>query len=116
MEAKAKILLIARRELPPRDQWAAHLARHGAADPIGRRILAVQRLESLGAQVMVARADVCNAEEMRAARAAGETAFGPFKAVIHAAGVVDDGPLLTKTPASVEEGLCAQAARHPCAA
>ena len=102
VEARAKILLIARRELPPRDQWAAHLARHGAADPIGRRILAVQRLESLGAQVMVARADVCNAIEMAAAVAAGETAFGPIKAVIHAAGVVDDGPLLTKTPAAVE--------------
>ncbi len=101
--ARAKILLIARRDLPPRDQWAAHLARHGAADATGRRILAVQRLESLGAQVMVARADVCNAVEMRAALAAGETAFGPIRAVIHAAGVVDDGPLLTKSPAAVEE-------------
>ncbi|WP_149141843.1 type I polyketide synthase [Gemmobacter caeruleus] len=99
---KARILLVARRELPPRDQWAAHLARHGAADAVGRRILAVQRLEGLGAQVMVARADVCNAQEMRAAIAAGETAFGPLRAVIHAAGVVDDGPLLTKSPAAVE--------------
>ncbi|WP_192931152.1 type I polyketide synthase [Gemmobacter serpentinus] len=101
--ARAKILLIARRDLPPRDRWAAHLARHGAGDPIGRRILAVQRLESLGAQVMVARADVCNTEEMRAAIASGEAAFGPIRAVIHAAGVVDDGPLLTKSPAAVEE-------------
>lgn len=103
VEAKAKLVLIARRDLPPRAQWAAHLARHGAGDPLGRRILAVQRLESLGAEVLVARADVCNAEEMRAAVAAAEAAFGPIKAVIHAAGVVDDGPLLTKSPAAVEE-------------
>ncbi|GHC30889.1 hypothetical protein GCM10007291_34540 [Gemmobacter nanjingensis] len=101
--AKAKILLIARRDLPPRDDWTAHLARHGAADPLSRRILAVQRLESLGAEVRVARADVCNTEEMRAAITEAEAEFGRIRAVIHAAGVVDDGPLLTKSPAAVEE-------------
>ncbi|PRD37767.1 UNVERIFIED_CONTAM: ppsE [Trichonephila clavipes] len=101
--AKAKILLIARRDLPPRAGWAAHLSRHGAADPLSRRILAVQRLESLGAEVRVARADVCNTEEMRAAITEAETEFGRIRTVIHAAGVVDDGPLLTKSPAAVEE-------------
>ena len=102
-ERKAKLVLSARRELPSRDQWAAHVARYGAADAVGRRILAVQRLESLGAEVMVARADVCNAEEMRAAIAKAEQSFGKLRAVIHAAGVVDDGPLMTKSPAAVEE-------------
>ncbi len=40
---------------------------------------------------------------MRAAVAAGTERFGPIHAVIHAAGVIDDGPLLTKSPAAVEE-------------
>ncbi|GGW26489.1 hypothetical protein GCM10011452_13400 [Gemmobacter lanyuensis] len=102
-ECKARILLVARRDLPPREAWAAHLARFGQAEAVSRRILAVQRLESLGAQVMVAQADVCNAEEMRAAVASATAAFGPLRVVIHAAGVVDDGPLLTKTPAAVEQ-------------
>ena len=35
--------------------------------------------------------------------AAGVQRFGPVRAVIHAAGVVDDGPLMLKTPAQVEE-------------
>ncbi|MEH7827777.1 type I polyketide synthase [Gemmobacter denitrificans] len=102
-QCKARLLICARRDLPHRDSWPRWLATHDAADPVAHRIRAVQRLESLGAQVIVARADVCNAEEMRAAVALAEAEFGPLKAVIHAAGIVADGPLLTKTPAQVEE-------------
>lgn len=99
----AAILLIARRPLPPRAAWSAHVATHGAGDATARRIMALQRLEALGGRVHVAVADVCNTEEMRAALAGGEAALGPVRAVIHAAGVVDDGPMLAKTPAAVEE-------------
>ncbi len=98
----AKIILIARSDLPPRAAWPARLAKADPSDPLTRRILAVQRLEALGGEVMVARADVCNAEDMRAAKADAEARFGPVRAVIHAAGVVDDGPLMTKTPGAVE--------------
>lgn len=103
VETRAKIALIARSALPARDAWGAHLLRMGTDDALSRRILAVQRLERLGAEVLVLQADVCNAEDMRAAVAQAESAFGPLKAAIHAAGVVNDGPLLTKTPAQVEE-------------
>ena len=100
---QARILLIARRAIPAPAQWDAHLAKHGPADPLSRRILALQRLQALGGQVHVAQADVCNLQDMRAAVEAGEAALGPVRAVIHAAGVVDDGPLLTKSAAAVEE-------------
>ncbi|CAM8624967.1 COG3321 Polyketide synthase modules and related proteins [Paracoccaceae bacterium] len=99
----AKITLIARRALPERATWGRYLAAHDPADPISRRILALQRLEALGGQVMVAPADVCNMEDMVQAVAAGVARFGRVQAVIHAAGVVDDGPLMLKTPAEVEE-------------
>ncbi len=101
----ARILLIARRPLPPRDRWRAHLASHPPTEATARRILALQRLEALGGHVEVAAADVCNAEEMRGAVAVGEAKLGPVRAVIHAAGVVDDGPMLAKTAAGVEEVL-----------
>jgi acyl transferase domain-containing protein/thioesterase domain-containing protein/acyl carrier protein len=101
----ARILLIARRPLPDRALWSRHLAARGADDPVSRRVLALQRLEALGGEVQVATADVCNAEEMQAAVTAGETRFGRIRAVIHAAGVVDDGPLLAKSPAAIEEVL-----------
>ena len=99
----AKITLIARRTLPDRALWSRHLASHDASDPLARRILALQRLEALGGQVLVAPADVCNVEDMRAAVGMGVAKFGRVQAVIHAAGVVDDGPLMTRTPAEVEE-------------
>ncbi len=99
----ARITLIARRTLPDRALWPRHLATHDAADPLTRRILALQRLEALGGQILVAPADVCNVEDMRAAIGMGVAKFGRVQAVIHAAGVVDDGPLMTKTPAEVEE-------------
>ena len=99
----AKITLIARRTLPDRSSWPAYLAAHDPSDPVARRILALQRLEALGGKVFVASADVCNMEDMRESVARGEQNFGPVRAVIHAAGVVDDGPLMTKTPAQVEE-------------
>ncbi|MCU0901596.1 MAG: type I polyketide synthase, partial [Cypionkella sp.] len=98
-----RITLIARRRLPERGLWPAVLAKAGPEDPVARRILALQRLEAMGGEVMVARADVANLAEMAAAKAEGETRFGPVHAVIHAAGVVDDGPLLMKSPAEVED-------------
>jgi acyl transferase domain-containing protein/thioesterase domain-containing protein/acyl carrier protein len=98
-----KITLIARRALPARQDWPRHLAVNDPAHPISRRILALQRLEALGGEILVAQADVANIADMQSARDMGTKRFGPVHAVIHAAGVVDDGPLLTKTPAEVEE-------------
>lgn len=102
---KARVTLIARRALPAREAWEGWLAQHPASDAISRRILAVRRLEALGGEVLVAAADSCNAEEMRAALAEGTRRFGPVHTVIHAAGVVNDGPILAKTPAQIEAVL-----------
>ncbi len=97
-----KLSLVARRPLPERSTWSKHLQTHHANDPIARRIMALQRLEALGAEVQVIHADVCNLEELRQGVAQGEARFGKVRTVIHAAGVVDDAPLLTKTSAQVE--------------
>ncbi|MCB1407014.1 MAG: SDR family NAD(P)-dependent oxidoreductase, partial [Rhodobacteraceae bacterium] len=96
----ARVALIARTPLPDRADWPAH--RENPADPVARRILAVERLEALGAEVMVAAADVCNIDEMRDALATVRARFGPIHGVIHAAGTIDDAPLLAKTVGSVE--------------
>ncbi len=98
-----KVTLIARRALPERATWPRYLAAHDPADPISRRILALQRLEALGGEVLVVPADVCNVEDMRVAVSNGVARFGKVHTVIHAAGVVSDGPLMVKTPAQVEE-------------
>ncbi len=97
-----KVSLLARRALPDRSVWKQHLAKQDPNDPITRRILAVQRLEALGGEVQIVPADVCNLEEMRIGVAQGEARFGKVRTVIHAAGVVKDAPILSKTLAEVE--------------
>ncbi|MBN9677147.1 type I polyketide synthase [Salipiger bermudensis] len=99
----ANLVLIARRALPERDAWPDYLARHAPQDGLARRIRAVQALEEAGAQVMIAAADVCNPGQMRQVRDEAEARFGPITGVVHGAGVIDDAPLLAKSPASVED-------------
>jgi acyl transferase domain-containing protein/thioesterase domain-containing protein len=102
---RARLVLLGRTPLPPRDTWDAVLRRAAPQDATAQRIAAVRRLEAAGAVVHAAAADVCNLQEMRAALAAAEAALGPVRAVIHAAGVIDDAPMLAKGGAAVEAVL-----------
>ncbi len=99
----AKIALLARKALPARDTWDTYLRRHAPQDPISQRIRAVQALETAGAEVMTLAGDVCNATQMRKIRDEVTARLGPINGVIHGAGVIDDAPMLAKTPASVED-------------
>lgn len=104
-EAGANVVLISRDGLPERGRWAAYLRGHAPQDRIARRIRAVERLESLGGKVMCLAADVCNVDEMGAAVAAARAEFGAINGVVHAAGVIDDAPLLAKTSAQIDDVL-----------
>ena len=97
------IALLARKPLPDPSEWDTYVRRHAPQDPISKRIRAVQGLEAQGAEVMVLAADVCNVAQMTKARTDVEARFGPVSGVIHGAGVIDDAPMLAKTPASVED-------------
>ncbi len=99
----ANIILIARQALPPRDTWAAQIKRLAPTDPTIRRITALQRLEGVGGALLTLPADVSNVEDMRTAIATAQAKFGPINGVIHAAGVVDDAPMLTKQPMAIED-------------
>ena len=98
----ARITLIARTPLPPpedRADWP-----DDPANPVSRRLMALKRLEGLG-EVHVATADVCNIDDMRAALDDARARFGAPQGLIHAAGALDDAPMLAKTPGAVEEVL-----------
>ncbi|MCT4556931.1 MAG: SDR family NAD(P)-dependent oxidoreductase [Pelagimonas sp.] len=99
----AKIALLARSPLPDRELWDEFLLRHAPQNSTAIRIRAVRALEDSGAEVMVVCADVCNFDQMQKARDEVETWLGPITGVIHGAGVIADAPLMTKTPASVED-------------
>ncbi|MDH6543552.1 type I polyketide synthase [Streptomyces sp. SPB4] len=83
------------------------LSRSGAAGPRAGELAAV--LRGLGARVTLAACDVADREALAAALAA-LPADRPLKAVVHAAGVVDDGLLGTLTQEQFERVIRVKAA------
>ncbi len=100
----AHVVLLSRGALPARDSWPRVLETTHASNPTARRIRAVQRLEALGGSVEIATADVMNVAQMRKI-IEGLRGRGSIDGVIHAAGVLDDAPLLGKTQAQVDAVL-----------
>jgi thioester reductase-like protein len=87
----ARLVLVGRSGLPPREEWTARLQ---AADPASERIRRVQELEALGAEVLVVTADVADAAALARAVELGRQRFGALHGVIHAAGWVGQGAFM----------------------
>ncbi|MDR7092355.1 type I polyketide synthase [Hydrogenophaga laconesensis] len=107
-EKRARLVLLARQALPAPETWDTVLRGPDTQGAQAMRIRAVRRLQDLGAEVQVIAADVCNVNDMQAAVEQARQRFGRIHLVVHAAGVVDDGPLLTKTSGAVEEVFAAK--------
>ena len=87
----AKLILIERSELPPRKEWEHWLAAHeDPSNTVTQKIEHIQKLEQLGAEVLVVNADVANLAQMEKAINAACTRFGQIHGVIHAAGFPGD--------------------------
>jgi acyl transferase domain-containing protein/acyl carrier protein len=93
----AKLVLTSRSGLPPRDEWPRRLSTAATAPGTARAIQTVQALEALGAEVLVAAADVSSEEQMRAVLEQASARFGRVNGVIHAAGVAGGGLIQLKT-------------------
>ncbi|MHC5725053.1 MAG: type I polyketide synthase, partial [Nostoc sp.] len=85
---QAKLLLLGRSAFPNRDEWEQWLVTHDETDSTSRKILKIQELEQLGAEVLVVSADVSNTEQMYLAIAQAESQFGKLNGVVHAAGIL----------------------------
>ncbi|MFY0597547.1 MAG: SDR family NAD(P)-dependent oxidoreductase [Cognatishimia sp.] len=101
----ANVALLGRSELPERDEWLKITSFSGENNKVARKIKLVQELEQLRGQLKIVSGDVCNVADMKAAIAEVQDSFGAIHGVIHAAGAIDDGPLLTKSTAQVEDVL-----------
>jgi acyl transferase domain-containing protein/thioesterase domain-containing protein len=100
----AAVALLTRRPLPPKEEWDARIA----ADPDhrqARQMAALRDLRAAGATIAVEAADVTDAEALSRAVAALRGRLGPITDLIHAAGVVDDAPMLAKSTAGIEDVL-----------
>ena len=101
----ARLALIGRAAFPARDEWDDWVAAHGDADRISLNIQKLRELETLGADILVLRADAAQAGEMRDAVQAVMARFGALHGVIHAAGTPGGGVIQRKTRQEAEQVL-----------
>ncbi|MDY7092284.1 MAG: amino acid adenylation domain-containing protein, partial [Acidobacteriota bacterium] len=90
---RVRLVLLGRREVPPREQWPALLA---AGGPVAAAVEALQELEDGGSEVLAFSADVTDEGALSAAVAQAEERFGPLHGVFHCAGVAGGGIALLK--------------------
>lgn len=101
---QARLVLVGRTGLPPRETWAERLAR-AEEDPVSEAIRGVQSMEAAGAEVMAVAADVTDVPAMAEVVARARKRFGPIQGVIHAAGTLDDQLVTAKTRESARAVL-----------
>jgi acyl transferase domain-containing protein/acyl carrier protein len=94
---QARLILVGRTELPPRESWSARLDDELEDERVRRRIERVLALEEDGAEVLVATGDVADRAQMRQAVDAAHDRFGPINGVFHVAGVPGEGLIQVKT-------------------
>ncbi len=104
-EFQARLVLAGRSALPPEAQWESALQDGARSEAEKERLRKLVAIRSLAAGLLVLQADVTNLDEMKAAVAQARRQFGKISGVFHAAGVLDDGPLMLKTAANAARVL-----------
>ncbi len=97
---RARLVLLGRSTVPPRERWAELAGGDGPEAPRLRRLL---ELEAAGAEVMVLSADVADETALRAALAQARERFGALHGVVHAAGLSDERGFRTISETSPAE-------------
>jgi acyl transferase domain-containing protein/acyl carrier protein len=87
---QAKLVLIGRSQFPERSSWEQRLASN-VSDKVNRKIRRLLKMEELGAEILVLRADSADREQMSAAVAEAYNRFGTVHGVIHGAGNTTGG-------------------------
>ena len=95
---KARVALVGRNGVPPRDTWAQILAQPSKDSRVVRQIETIQALEAAGAEVLPLIGDVTVAAQMKAAVEQTLGQWGRIDGVVHAAGVPGGGVIQLKRP------------------
>lgn len=105
---QARLVLIGRSALPPRDQWRDYLAATDTNAALVNRLRSLQELERLGAEVLTVQADVSDAAQLQSAIERARQQFGSIDGAIHAAGVAGGGMIANRTREAVEQVMAAK--------
>ena len=97
--AKARLVSVGRSPMPQESAWDRWLQEHGEEDEhIAPKIGKVRALQALGAEVMLATADVTDREAMTHVVAEAARRFGRINGVFHCAGVLKDQLIALRAP------------------
>jgi acyl transferase domain-containing protein len=86
-EAQARLVLVEPPSFPAEEEWGAHTTGEGE---VARKIALVRSLRELGAEVVVAAADLADAGALAAAVELAGSRFGALDGVLHTAGTVGE--------------------------
>ena len=92
-----RIVLTKKTPFPEKSRWRELSTAGNASASVLRTIEALLEIEKMGAEVEVLVAESADREQMRHALETTYEKFGTINGVIHAAGIVRDGLILTKT-------------------
>ena len=93
----ARLVLVGRTSLPPRETWDTILASPGADEGIALRIRQVRELESMGGECLVCSADIADMEQMSHVCDMALKYFGVINGVFHAASTVSSSMIQVQT-------------------
>ncbi|WFU79162.1 SDR family NAD(P)-dependent oxidoreductase [Bradyrhizobium sp. CIAT3101] len=98
LHAKARLVCVGRTKMPTESAWDQWLQDRGADDNTSRKIEKVRALRALGAEVMLAAADVTDRDAMANVVADATRRFGRINGVFHCAGVLKDQLIALRAP------------------
>jgi acyl transferase domain-containing protein/thioesterase domain-containing protein/acyl carrier protein len=104
-EFKACLVLVTRSALPPEAQWEASLTDASLSEAEKGKIRKLVEIRSIAGGLLVAQGDVTDLGQMRDVVAMATKQFGKIDGVFHAAGILDDGPLMLKSARSAARVL-----------
>ncbi|MFJ9773636.1 amino acid adenylation domain-containing protein [Kitasatospora sp. NPDC101157] len=91
-----KLVLTGREELPPRTEWAAHIAADG---PLGRKLRPLAELADQGVELEVVAVPLEEREALAKTLADVKLRLGPVGGVVHSAGFTDfENPAFVRKP------------------
>ena len=96
-EFKARLVLTGRSAVAPQPEWESAVQDAARPETEKQRLRKLMEIRSLAGGLLIAQAEVTSAGQMRNAVALAKKQFGKIDGVFHAAGVLDDGPLMVKT-------------------
>ena len=104
-EFNARLVLVGRSAFPAEAEWEATLENPQQTESNQQKVRKLIEIRSFAAGLLVVQGNVADRTQVRSIVELARQRYGRIDGVFHAAGVLEDGPLLLKTAASADRVL-----------